>query len=366
MEVDADNVAQTISMKLGFPPDDVKPSFEVVSDGFNQTANVRLTVPPDDGKPEIELATDGTTNAVRVGMSTPPDDGMPAVELMADAVQNAVKVNWGSPPDDSRTGIEMYADNNENALKVNWASPPDDVMPAFEVLSDGVAGAVNVRLAAPPDDSKPEIELASDGSTNRVSVGLSFPPDDIIPTVELVSNPAYASLTVAGASSTKLADPPTIIMNAGLEEARVGIGTETPAQALDVKGTAEVEGFKMPTGASNGYVMTSDAEGNGAWQAQSSGLFPAPAWESGWIAGGGGNVTLTHNLGVNPNNYVIDLQFKDTDNGYGINMLGLGLVNHGSPSPNGGYYYNLDMNFISLYSIGNQCDSIRVRIWITQ
>jgi hypothetical protein len=51
---------------------------------------------------------------------------------------------------------------------------------------------------------------------------------------------------------------------------RVGIGTTTPAQALDVVGTAEVDGFIMPTGATDGYVLTSDASGAGTWQATSA------------------------------------------------------------------------------------------------
>jgi hypothetical protein len=47
---------------------------------------------------------------------------------------------------------------------------------------------------------------------------------------------------------------------------RVGIGTETPAEKLDVAGTAQVQGFKMPTGAADYYVLTSDASGAGSWQ----------------------------------------------------------------------------------------------------
>ena len=47
----------------------------------------------------------------------------------------------------------------------------------------------------------------------------------------------------------------------------VGIGTTSPAEKLDVAGTAQMTGFKMPTGASSGYVLTSDANGLGTWQA---------------------------------------------------------------------------------------------------
>ena len=46
----------------------------------------------------------------------------------------------------------------------------------------------------------------------------------------------------------------------------VGIGTKSPSELLDVAGTAKVIGFKMPTDASDGYVLTSDGSGIGTWQ----------------------------------------------------------------------------------------------------
>jgi hypothetical protein len=52
----------------------------------------------------------------------------------------------------------------------------------------------------------------------------------------------------------------------------VGIGTNSPSQMLDVADTVQMSGFKMTTGASDGYVLTSDAAGKGTWQAASVGI----------------------------------------------------------------------------------------------
>jgi hypothetical protein len=51
----------------------------------------------------------------------------------------------------------------------------------------------------------------------------------------------------------------------------VGIGT-FPQYKLDVAGTAQMTGFKMPTDASDGYVLTSDASGIGTWEAEAGGI----------------------------------------------------------------------------------------------
>lgn len=51
-----------------------------------------------------------------------------------------------------------------------------------------------------------------------------------------------------------------------LVQGNVGIGTMTPGQALDVQGTARMTGFSLPTGASSGYVLTSNSVGIGTWK----------------------------------------------------------------------------------------------------
>ena len=56
----------------------------------------------------------------------------------------------------------------------------------------------------------------------------------------------------------------------GLTVGRVGIGTYTPTSKLDVVGTGTFQGLKILSGATDGYVLTSDASGNARWAAQSS------------------------------------------------------------------------------------------------
>ena len=63
----------------------------------------------------------------------------------------------------------------------------------------------------------------------------------------------------------------------------VGIGLNNPSSALEVAGTLTSTGLKMATGATNGYVLTSDASGVGTWQ-----------------PGGGGCWSLTGNSGTSP------------------------------------------------------------------
>ncbi|MEO0293216.1 MAG: hypothetical protein ABIN61_03210 [candidate division WOR-3 bacterium] len=49
---------------------------------------------------------------------------------------------------------------------------------------------------------------------------------------------------------------------------RVGIRKTNPSYELDVAGTVQMTGFRLPTGAMNGYVLTSNGSGVGTWQLQ--------------------------------------------------------------------------------------------------
>jgi hypothetical protein len=104
----------------------------------------------------------------------------------------------------------------------------------------------------------------------------------------------------------------------------VGIGTTSPAEKLDVAGTAKVTGFKMPTGAASGYVLTSDASGVGTWQTATGG------GSSGW--------NLTGNTGTTPGTDFVgttdaqDLVFK-TNGAENMRITSTGKVGIGTTSP---------------------------------
>ena len=47
---------------------------------------------------------------------------------------------------------------------------------------------------------------------------------------------------------------------------KVGIGTATPTNKLEINTTGANTGIKLPNGASSGKVLVSDIDGNGVWQ----------------------------------------------------------------------------------------------------
>ncbi len=90
----------------------------------------------------------------------------------------------------------------------------------------------------------------------------------------------------------------------------VGINKNNPSSSLDVAGTVQATGLKLPTGATPGYVLTSDASGNGTWQPAGGGgltrpyagsvAYPGPAFSITNTADGGNAIvaTITNSQGL--------------------------------------------------------------------
>jgi hypothetical protein len=93
----------------------------------------------------------------------------------------------------------------------------------------------------------------------------------------------------------------------------------------------------------------------------------ASGWNSGWFnVATGSSVTLTHNVGGNPDDYVVEMWFNDTDGGgYGISGRGYGGFEAGGQFF-GAAWQNLTDSTIQVvrYADDTFADFIRVRIWI--
>jgi len=59
-------------------------------------------------------------------------------------------------------------------------------------------------------------------------------------------------------------------------DGKLGINTENPSEILDVSGKTKTIEFQMTSGATAGYVLTSDASGNASWQSVSGGTGGVP------------------------------------------------------------------------------------------
>ncbi|KPL18387.1 MAG: hypothetical protein AMJ92_08075 [candidate division Zixibacteria bacterium SM23_81] len=87
-------------------------------------------------------------------------------------------------------------------------------------------------------------------------------------------------------------DTSDVLIYGDFSTGNVGLGTLDPAEKLDINGTTQMTGFKMPTGASDGYVLTSDGSGVGSWQTPS-------ATDNDWVRSTPDSVLFTaHLLGI--------------------------------------------------------------------
>ena len=101
------------------------------------------------------------------------------------------------------------------------------------------------------------------------------------------------------------------------------------------------------------------------WQA------PEPDWDSGWLAVGQGEAySFRHDIGANPDEYVVDLQFEDVG-GVGVHHRGFGSDRYevgadcSASATIGAYWLNLGTEYISVGrgSDDTLVDRARIRIW---
>jgi hypothetical protein len=132
------------------------------------------------------------------------------------------------------------------------------------------------------------------GGTGSVALGSYLRAGPADHTIALGIGPLPDSLVnnVANSMMVGFYDT-TATLFVGGTQSRVGIGTTAPSEKLDVNGTAMMTGFKMPTSASSGHVLTSDGSGVGTWQPVSA------AADSDWtISGSDMYSNVSGNVGI--------------------------------------------------------------------
>jgi hypothetical protein len=187
-----------------------------------------------------------------------------------------------------------------------------------------------------------KLEVIQDSWADILKVGLSTSSNRLI----LSSGQVWASLS----GGTTNRDDIVIQHSTG----NVGIATSSPDAKLDVDGDLKV------TGAYKGNISSSSGS-DGA-------PFPRPAYDSGWVAvAQNSEVTLTHNIGGNVDNYVVDLQLKADPLylPYGVNSAAYGLYNDPAGDM-GAFYKELTTTSIKVYRATKDLTAaeIRVRIWV--
>ncbi len=126
------------------------------------------------------------------------------------------------------------------------------------------------------------------------------------------------------------------------------------------KGIVFPDGTRQTTAAGEAPGGTSGSRGG----------FPRPAYDSGWvILQVGGAVTLTHNLGGDPNNYLVDLQFYHYSGEIHdlINNCGLGGDQGKTDADSrGGYYCGLNATSANCFVRQDRVvyPPARLRIWV--
>ena len=205
-----------------------------------------------------------------------------------------------------------------------------------------IDGRVGIGTASPQAD----VEVRHTPGLHRVIKATASDGSDLFYVAEhtALGNGFLGIMDGAGTSKVFITANGNSYFNGG----NVSVGNTYPQARLDVDGDLKVSGaYKGDIGPNNGAP------------------FPRPAYDSGWVAisTGGSGITLTHNIGGNVDNYVVDLQTSGGD--IGIHNFKRGSDTDGDDKF-GVYYKHLTTSSIVVYRFRDDQWSYqaRVRIWV--
>jgi hypothetical protein len=198
-----------------------------------------------------------TINASTLNASTLTTNLTNGSIIFANAVGNLMEDNnnffWDKT--NNRLGIGTKTPSNRVSIVADQATQTE-----LEIRqnSNDIGDFTGIQFAVTPNE------------TNRKKAAIFFQKTDSKGRGSLL----FATNNIDDDGNVSITDVDMTITAAG----NIGIGTATPAYKLSVAGTADVTGFRMATGASNGRVLTSNASGVASWSDATLGGQPASSY----------------------------------------------------------------------------------------
>jgi hypothetical protein len=177
------------------------------------------------------------------GYELPSTDGSADQVLMTDG---SGQVSWSDLANDADwtiSGDDMYSAVTGN-VGIGTTSP----LVKLHVTGDDTLGRLMISPTTTSANYDAEIIFA-ENVTNSYNMSLKY-------------DGGTNELYVFGYAGGTTYGPHLTIERTG----QIGINKVSPAYELDIEGTAAMTGFRLATGAANGYILTSNATGIGTWQ----------------------------------------------------------------------------------------------------
>jgi hypothetical protein len=176
---------------------------------------------------------------------------------------------------------------------------------------------------------------------------------------------AGADLILGGNADTASGDDGKIFSDPSYASSDIYLVTNDNLRIdLDQDNSGEDADFEIHNGADT-LIFNVDEDGTVTFGGAGVVAYPRPAYDSGWQSLGlPQDRTLTHNIGGNVDNYVVDLTCRRTG-GAGINNWGVGGDVGDAGEYYGAWWSNLTTSAITIHRWDDDqdCPNVRVRIW---